>query len=53
MEEIQKIKESLGKHRVNINIRTLAQALVPDSDSYRLDAFASPPKLLPNNPFFV
>jgi hypothetical protein len=26
---------------------------VPDSDSYRLDAFASPPKLLPNNPFFV
>lgn len=36
LEEIQKIKESLGKQRININIRTLAQALVPDSDSYRL-----------------
>jgi hypothetical protein len=43
----------LGKYRVNINIRTLAHALVPDSESYQLESFSSPPKMLPSNPFFV
>lgn len=53
LEEIQRIKESLGKQRININIRTLAQALVPGSEDKSQELFQSPPKQLPSNPFFV
>ena len=30
MEEIHRIKASLGKQRVNVNLRNLSMALVPD-----------------------
>ena len=31
MEEIQRIKANLGKQRINVNLKNLSTALVPDT----------------------